>query len=349
MADVQAPEAAAPEPTGPLDIFKVISESLPPFSDAAGAADAELLFVGSKGAGKSTVIHGFLQKDEAPKPSTPLEYRFARRAAGSGATVANIWELAGGFSQLLKVVLPARRLARSVVAITLDLSEPESALGTLLQWLGDLRQHVDSLIAELNQTPEGQAIVAEARKASRQVWAEHPDADVAAIEAVQPVGIPIVILANKWDAFEEAYTEAEYRKCVCRTLRFFAHEAGASLISTKHKDKPSLSVLRSLLYHHVFGSAAIRTVQLDHSRPLVVPATVDSFAGIGKPPTVDGVFADTPGDKVRAALPAVHAHARAVYTCAMQRGARRARRAMGVRGHGPALHPCTVRTRATAR
>ena len=107
-------------------------------------SDAEM-GVGSKSAGKSSLIHAFLQKDEPPKPSTPLEYRFARKAAPTGAVVANIWELGGAseMNHLLKVVLPAERLACSAVAITLDMSEPEEALQTLLHWIDEVRRHVE--------------------------------------------------------------------------------------------------------------------------------------------------------------------------------------------------------------
>ena len=57
-----------------------------------------------------------------------------------------------------------------------------------------------------------------------------------------------------------------------------------------------------MLYHHVFGTSPIdgRLMQLDHSRPLVVPASADSFAGIGKAPTVQGCFSDLSADKWRA-------------------------------------------------
>jgi len=292
--------------SAPADLFTHITESLPPAPDAPGAADAELLFVGSKSAGKSTLINAFLQKDEVPKASTPLEYRFARKAAATGGNVvANVWELAGGaeLTTLLKVVLRPERLASSAVAITLDLSEPDSALGTLQQWLNEIRRHVEAMSTELKQSGEkGAAVLASARKARDQLWSEHPDAGVEALEPVQPIGIPIVILANKWDAFEAAYVEGEYRKLVCRSLRFFAHQAGASLLCTRQKDKASTSVMRSLLYHIVFGTAAVtRGLQLDHSKALVVPATADTFTGIGKPPTVEGVFADSAADKFKAA------------------------------------------------
>lgn len=45
-------------------------------------------------------------------------------------------------------------------------------------------------------------------------------------------------------------------------------------------------------------------VQLEHNRPLVVPATADSFAGIGKPPMVDGVPTESLSERWRAAFEA---------------------------------------------
>ena len=59
----------------------------------SGAGDSELLFVGAKGAGKSTLIHSFLLKEDPQKPTTALEYRFARRSTGTNnaSTVCNIW------------------------------------------------------------------------------------------------------------------------------------------------------------------------------------------------------------------------------------------------------------------
>ena len=89
---------------------------------------------------------------------------------------------------------------------------------------------------------------------------------------------------------------------MCRTLRFLAHQAGASLICTKHKEKQSMTLLRNMLYHHVFNTSAIdgRLMQLEHSRPLVVAASADSFGSIGKPPTVQGCLSDLTADKWRA-------------------------------------------------
>ena len=66
-----------------------------------------------------------------------------------------------------------------------------------------------------------------------------------------------------------------------------------------------LSVMRNLLYHHVFDTGAVKSVQLEHTKPLVVPASSDSFAGIGPPPKVEGVISDDPGERWRAAFEAM--------------------------------------------
>ena len=114
----------------------------------SGAGDSELLFVGAKGAGKSTLIHSFLLKEDPQKPTTALEYRFARRSTGTNnaSTVCNIWELGGGtqLSELIKVVLLPDRMHACVVAITLDLGAPGEALPTLQFWLEHVRKHAGS-------------------------------------------------------------------------------------------------------------------------------------------------------------------------------------------------------------
>ena len=115
--------APATDPAVVKDIFALIEEMSQDPSYVEDAGDSELLFVGSKQAGKSTLMHSFLMKDETPKPTTALEYRFARRTTGanSAATVANLWELGGGtqLCDLMKVVMLPERLPSCVVAVVL--------------------------------------------------------------------------------------------------------------------------------------------------------------------------------------------------------------------------------------
>lgn len=314
----------------PLDIFATLSAAVASaernsqekanstdVADAAGSESehVDLLLVGSKGAGKSTLINAFIGKDDAPKPTTALEYRFARRSSNnnSAGAVANIWELGGGtqLSELLKDVLRPERISRSVVAIVLDMSEPGDALKTLTYWLQALRKQVDAAVAAMISQPTGAACLEALRRRTASVWHGHteaPSLEGAAAgrvgEQVRPLEAPIVILAHKWDCFEADFGSSDLRKLATRVLRFMAHQHGASLVCSKHKDKTSMSVVRNLLCHHVFGTPAVKTVQLEPARPIVAPAGFDSFSGIGKPPTVDGLLTNNPEDRWFAAYEA---------------------------------------------
>ena len=111
-APAAAPAAAV------VDIFKLVADKVAD-QEQERAVDAgvecELLFVGAKNSGKSTLIHSFLMKEDTPKPTTALEYRFARRSTGDDKAVANIWELGGG-SQLrcrFKIKAPPWSVHRS--------------------------------------------------------------------------------------------------------------------------------------------------------------------------------------------------------------------------------------------
>jgi dynein light intermediate chain 2 len=304
-----APAAYEPKEKDERDLFDVLRDSTQTMADVPASADAELIFVGPKSSGKSTLVQAFLQKEEPPKPSTPLEYRYARHTVGTRpAVVANVWELGGGvsstahLSELIKAVMVPELLPRSVVAIVVDLSEPESALNTLVTWLDEVRCRCEEMQRELSLSAEGSALAAQARKATVKLWAEHQDMDAAAIEQVSPLAVPVVVVGHKYDAFLQACPEVEQQKVLCRTLRFFAHHAGASLIFTKHKDNLSKHLLRNLLGYHVFGNIKLELgqMQLSQMSPLFVPVGADSFKAIGNPPTVPGCLSDAMADKWRA-------------------------------------------------
>ena len=79
------------------------------------------------------------------------------------------------------------------------------------------------------------------------------------------------------DARAVAMTKVEYERMqrifrvLCRTLRFFAHQAGAALVCTKHKDNTSKYLLRNLLGHLVFGNVK---VDLEHLQVRCSAATL---------------------------------------------------------------------------
>ena len=128
MEQAAAPAAAA---APPVDIFKLVADKVleqDQERDAGAGVESELLFVGAKNSGKSTLIHSFLSKEEAPKPTSALEYRFARRSTGEDKAVANIWELGGGSQLRCAGCCRIPRAARALPALRPSTQPDPSAL-----------------------------------------------------------------------------------------------------------------------------------------------------------------------------------------------------------------------------
>ena len=63
--------------------------------------------MGSKGAGKSSVLLTFLERQETPTPTVALEYTFARKSRNmSMKDLTHLWELAGGTRLLNLSTIP---------------------------------------------------------------------------------------------------------------------------------------------------------------------------------------------------------------------------------------------------
>lgn len=230
--------AASKAPSGVKSIFELIDEQRAA-EDAADLrellkeqnAESEIVFMGSKQSGKSSLIMSFIGKTDQPKPSTALEFKYARYSPKDGnmQVVANIWEMAGDAqaSQLLDVVIVPGKLARTQVVIVVDLSKPSTVLSTLSGHLAAVRKRVEACLRDVRKTDQGQ-------RAAKQLQAKLPPAT----PECSPVGVPVLIVANKWDAFEQAsQTSTENLQVMAKTLRYLAHANGAALIYTREKDK----------------------------------------------------------------------------------------------------------------
>jgi GTPase SAR1 family protein len=192
--------------------------------------ESEVIFVGAKSSGKSSLILGFVNKADPPKPTAALEYRYATSASeGSKVIIANIWELAGDtqLAQLLDIVLTPPKLARSQIVIVADLSKPSEVLRTVNYWLDAVRERVDACARELRKSDAGQTALKQLEARLQPSSAE-----------VRPVGIPTIIVGSKYDKFEaDSQASTEYLHVMAKTLRYVAHSNGASLVYTREKDK----------------------------------------------------------------------------------------------------------------
>lgn len=242
-----------------------------------------LLILGERGSGKSTLVQLFASqtKPESTKPTAALDYSYCRAPLGMAAKrdVGHVYELGGGrlLADIISVVVRADGLSSTVVVITLDLSHPHKVVDSLRFWLEKLRERVDACLAEIRQHDAKSATKLSLKQQKQ--WQTHEDRS-----NVTPFLLPLVIVANKYDVFQNE--ESEKKKWMARTLRYFAHKNGATLIYCSQSDQRLTNQFRGLLTHFVFGGPTRKLKQSDHSQAIVMSAREDSFQSIGPAPSV---------------------------------------------------------------
>ena len=191
----------------------------------AGLADSNVLVVGSKGSGKSTLISRFLNPDkqEPVKETMGLDYVFGRKTAGQDKTVAHIWELGGGEDQanLMDAVITPEHLRCFVAVIVVDLSKPATVLDSLAFWMDRLRQRIDNCLRVMKEKKStmpgashgywphcsGLSLQSRARHSADRLKAkaiENFGADHADLDVVKLSPVPILVAAAKFDTFVNA-------------------------------------------------------------------------------------------------------------------------------------------------
>jgi dynein light intermediate chain 2 len=319
----QGKKAAAAGPTAPAPAATAaaaaedgaappsVTTTLPP-----RGRETFVLFVGDKGAGKSTLRLHFLNPtkeiDARPKPTVGLDYQFGRRTnpETNAKDVAHMWELAGGTAAARAAELTAVPLSHpgrlapgcAVVVLVLDLSRPADLLPSLRKWCGAAAVALASATAANGGGGGGGGSAAAGRRGSSGSRASSPVPDdeggasasaVAAAAAGGAAGrrfpVPLLLVGAKADSL--AREDGPKRKLVQQALRFGAHAYGASLVctGTDKAGKESLKAYRLALSAAVFGTAAgRRATGVDDktaSKPLCVPAgcDADSVEKIGLP------------------------------------------------------------------
>ncbi|XP_018861696.1 cytoplasmic dynein 2 light intermediate chain 1 isoform X3 [Parus major] len=218
--------------------------------------EKSILFMGNKNGGKTTIILRCLEREESPKPTLALEYTFGRRARRHNAPkdVAHFWELGGGTSlvELIRIPITSHNIRSFAVVLVLDLSKPNELWTTMESLLQVTRSHVNKILTKLEKTkPE---VAAEIKQ---RMWndlqRDHPD-----YALVDPFPIPLVIIGSKYDIFH------------------FTSRSEALLLKA-----------RALINHLAFGYDKSKSVSVDPSKPLFIPAGLDSMSQIGPPPASD--------------------------------------------------------------
>ncbi|XP_068135813.1 cytoplasmic dynein 2 light intermediate chain 1 [Hyperolius riggenbachi] len=255
-----------------------------PEDDTEPSADTErsVFFIGNKNGGKTTIILRCIDRDETPTPTLALEYTFGRRAKGHNTPkdIAHFWELGGGTSlmDLIPIPITQENIRTLSIVLVLDLSRPSELWNTVEKLLQATRNHVNKVLADI-----GKSNTKTANQIVQNVWRNfpnnHPDR-----ELIDPFPLPLLVIGSKYDIFQDF--DPEKRKMICKTLRFVSHYYGASLLFTS-KSESHRGVMRTFVNQLAFGQDKSKSLSVDHNKPLVVPAGLDSFSQIGSPPASD--------------------------------------------------------------
>ncbi|XP_010887070.1 cytoplasmic dynein 2 light intermediate chain 1 [Esox lucius] len=245
-----------------------------------------VFFIGNKAGGKTTILLRCLDRDEPSKPTLALEYTFGRRARGHNTPkdIAHLWELGGGtsLSDLVQIPITAQNVRSLSVVLVLDLSKPNALWGTMERLLQAARTQVEKVLSQSQMTVESKARFKQQtqNRTPRVLPKDFPDR-----ELIDPFPVPLLIIGSKYDIFQDF--DSEKRKVICKTLRFIAHYYAASLIFTSIKFESSMSKTKSLFTQLAFGTEKGKSMSSDLSKPLVIPAGMDSLSQIGPPQSKD--------------------------------------------------------------
>ncbi|XP_021923284.1 cytoplasmic dynein 2 light intermediate chain 1 isoform X2 [Zootermopsis nevadensis] len=248
-------------------------------SSGSQPKERTVLILGSKGVGKTSLIHRFLDRNEGAKQTLALEYTFGRRAGKSLVKdICHIWELGGGtlYPSLLTAPLAAASndLSHLTVILMLDLAVPQQLWFTLETLIQNLHAALRKQASALSGKDAGQFIQKLQEEAWKRVGRENEDK-----EYMDPFPVPLVILGGKYDIFQDF--DSEKKKVVCRCLRYVAHTLGATLQFYSLKDSGLVKKAKDLLNHHGFGAPPGKSISQDYNKPLLIPAGSDSNQQIG--------------------------------------------------------------------
>ncbi|XP_038592970.1 cytoplasmic dynein 2 light intermediate chain 1 [Micropterus salmoides] len=250
-------------------------------------SERTVFLLGSKAGGKTSILLRCIDRDEPSKPTLALEYTFGRRARGHNTPkdIAHLWELGGGtfLSDLVQIPITPVSITSLSVILVLDLSKPNALWRTmekLLQAATAQLEKVSSQAQQAQKAKPGAKHQMPVHSATRVLPKDYPDR-----ELISPFPVPLLIIGSKYDIFQEF--DSDKKKVICKTLRFLAHYYAASLIFTSIKSESLMSKTKSFFSHLAFGLDRGKTLSCDSTKPLVIPAGLDSFSQIGSPPTTD--------------------------------------------------------------
>lgn len=159
--------------------------------------------------------------------------------------------------------------------MVLDLSQPGSAVDSLLYWLQVVREHAQKALDELQK--EHPDVHEQLQQRANERWEGHEDRSKVSYSLV-----PVVVVGAKFDVFANQY-ESVKKKHLCQALRYVSHANGCDLVFASVREKQPAQLFKAMVSRHVLDSGSEGRVDRDHNQALNVYAGSDKFLQIGEP------------------------------------------------------------------
>ncbi|CAF0738032.1 unnamed protein product [Brachionus calyciflorus] len=243
--------------------------------------EKNLIFVGSREAGKSTIILTYTDRaNETPKPTIALDYTFCRKAKSGSSVLKNvghIYELGEGtfLLKLIDVVVNAENILNTSAIITVDLSKLSELWITLEAVITYLKARIKECVKEASRNDP--TVKDRLKKAIQERLGGNPDES-----KLEPIAIPTAIVATKYDIFEKY--EPEKQKIITKTLRFVAHFFGACLMFSSNRNETSSARLKNVMNNFLLDGTLTKQIKTETNKPIFITFGADTFENIGLPP-----------------------------------------------------------------
>lgn len=250
--------------------------------------ETNILFLGNASSGKTSLLHHVLLRNSniPQEPSIALEYTYGRKEDGYKLFIAHFWELAGGTSllSLSDEIANAQNIHSLTAVICLDMTKPLALIQEFFSFIHHLEKHTQEsfqVMKSHGSNLPGKMI----ERAKKRFGSSHED-----IDQVHFIGIPIIIVATKYDQFQEMFSP-QHVKIMSQTLRYLAHIHGSSIIqmdlknesSNPYQHKAFRQIMNNIMFSGPLGNEAKQSKTDSTRGAICVFSGNDSLKSIGPP------------------------------------------------------------------
>ncbi|KAG8041450.1 hypothetical protein G9C98_002743 [Cotesia typhae] len=227
-------------------------------------SENSVIVIGDKGVGKTTMIHKFLDKEEAAKPTIAVDYSFGRKANKNlSRDLIHIWEVGHLTPSIINAALVGSLLSQATTfIIILNLMATNTVWLSLETCLGaawaTIKSHLDDASIEQMKSQRNKELT------------EALSSDNLDGKFINPFPFRLCILGGQYDKFKKL--DAATKQAIGKTLRGIAYNLGADLQYYSSKEGSLIKKMKELMSYYGFNHQRSKDCITDYNSPLLIPS-----------------------------------------------------------------------------